>query len=148
MNQPDENTTPQEYFFQLMSNPSEHIASHATLAMARAATELNKRIFGQVNIESNPESLNVLFCAYPSGEHYCWFVELGCFVLIALVDEKIKCLGIIHVTDVPKFQQLLNATANGLNLKNSYPIEEPGDFKPVQNAAGAENPPDAENAGE
>lgn len=126
------------YLRELEDNAINHPAAIVVQSMAQCAIEQNRKIMGQIAIEMltsdkpvSLDDLNILFCAFPSGEYYCWFVELGYYVVIVLVNETTKCLLALDVMQQDEFPAKLNNIANQLNLKNNYPVLNPEMFKPA-----------------
>lgn len=126
-------------------NAYHHSAVAVASFLAKSAEGLGKRLFSQVNIEVEEQSqgYNVLLCNYPGGDWYCWFIDGVHFVLIALVNEKMKVLGIMSVTQGEEFRKLLSQVSNDMNIGNHYPVENPEEFTPRVHTQ--ENPPDASN---
>jgi hypothetical protein len=125
------------------ANPQDHLASIVIQSMSESAVTHEKRMLGQTNLEmGDMQGLNVMFCCYPSGDLYVWFIEVVNFILIAKVDGIWKCIAVMGVDYGNEFYKALNDVANAINMKNNYPIEHPEHFQP---SGSGDNPPDQSN---
>lgn len=133
MNLPNDANPKINAFLRTLQEEPEHHAVPATIRpLTESSKESGRRLNGQISIEKEQGELPSMFTIYPSGDFWCWWCECGYFIIVALVDEKCKCLGVISVLELGKFKAAINNIANQLNLKNNYPVQNPDDFKPVE----------------
>lgn len=132
----------------LIENVEHHPASVAVNSLKFASASEGRRINGQLCLEDDGPLgvINVFFCVYPGGDYFYWMIFLDCFAVVALVDEKIKVLGLIPVLESEQMLKLVNHVGNQLNMKNNYPVEDLSRFTPSTPVGSTENPPDTENA--
>lgn len=108
---------------EIKSNPDTRDEDKLCGEMVKSVTEYAKRtkfkVHGSFSIQNGvPEGLNVCFQAYPSGDFFLWFIENAEFTLIALVNEKMKTLAKMPVSEGQKFHDLLQTIAVGIEEKN------------------------------
>jgi hypothetical protein len=109
-----------------LANPENHLATQIINEIVKYAKQEDRKVFGQMNIETQvEEGLNVFYQVYPGGDFFLWFVENGWFTLIALVDEKYKTLARNPVDEMDVFYKTVQTISAALDTKHGIIPEDP-----------------------
>lgn len=114
-----------------LEHPENHLATQIINEIVKYAKLYNRKVFGQMNIETEiAEGLNVFYQVYPGGDFFLWFVENGWFTLIGLVDEKYKTLARNPADQMQQFYDTVHTISIALDHKHGIITDKPIDPKP------------------
>lgn len=68
--------------------------------MRESAIKLEMQVSGQAAIESKKEKLMVCYSCFPNGDFMVWFLDMGYYSLMALVNQNFR-----HVVTLPADEQ-------------------------------------------